>query len=69
MIMLKSILNVQGAQGLSKNEQKEINGGMIVQQLGCGTPESSCPPGYCCGRGSSSRYVCVVPERFGINCL
>ncbi len=25
--MLKSILNLEGAQGLSKNEQKKINGG------------------------------------------
>ena len=28
--MLKSILNLKGTQGLSKNEQKEITGGNLI---------------------------------------
>jgi hypothetical protein len=32
-IMLKNILNLDGAQQLSKNEQKEINGGLRVPKL------------------------------------
>jgi len=28
--MLKSILKLEGVQGLSKNEQKEINGGITI---------------------------------------
>lgn len=28
--MLKSILNLEGAQGLTKNEQKSINGGFFA---------------------------------------
>ena len=31
-IMKKSILNLRGAQELSKNEQKSINGGICVSQ-------------------------------------
>ena len=38
--MLKSILNLEGAQGLTKNEQKGINGG--ISPTYCLT---SCPPG------------------------
>jgi len=34
--MLKNILNLEGAQQLSKNEQKEINGGKPAP-IGCGT--------------------------------
>lgn len=30
--MLKSILNLEGAQGLSKNEQKFVHGGMLAAQ-------------------------------------
>lgn len=43
--MLKNILNLEGAQQLSKNEQKEINGGIPV---GCrlvittGVPRNVC---------------------------
>lgn len=68
--MLKSILNLKGVQGLSKNEQKEINGGIkviVVQscETTCarqphpaqGTPcgPSHCP-GECDGRGNALRY-------------
>ncbi len=41
--MLKSILNLEGAQGLSKNEQKEVNGGMSPIQS-CGNSKF-CPDG------------------------
>lgn len=54
--MLKNILNLDGAQQLSKNEQKEINGGVpegcAYQTWGLGGPatiplcQSSNPEGY-----------------------
>lgn len=34
--MLKNILNIQGAQELSNNEQKSINGGVIYPTDFCG---------------------------------
>lgn len=37
--MLKNILNLDGAQSLNKNEQKEINGGMLI-----GVGGGICPP-------------------------
>lgn len=36
--MLKNILNLDGAQKLTKNEQKNISGGMVA-------PDSACPSG------------------------
>jgi len=69
--MLKSILNLEGVQGLSKNDQKEINGGMLIIsktpscEVTCarlphppqGTPcgPSHCP-GVCDGHGNANRY-------------
>ena len=41
--MKKSILNLAGAQELSKNEKKSVLGG----KQSCVT-NSNCPPGYCC---------------------
>ena len=41
--MLKNILNVDGAEQLSANAQKAINGGLRA----CGVNDS-CPSGYCC---------------------
>lgn len=48
-IMLKNILKLNGAQQLSKNEQKEVNGGITVacaqaQANGCTPPIA---PGVC----------------------
>jgi hypothetical protein len=34
-IMLKNILNLNGAQQLSKNEQKVVNGGLPAYRLCC----------------------------------
>lgn len=43
--MLKNILKLDGAQKLSKNEQKSINGGFI----GCfNNSPNICPIGQCC---------------------
>lgn len=42
--MLKNILNLEGAQQLSKNEQKSINGGLI----NCAHDHNICPTGQCC---------------------
>lgn len=42
--MKKTILNLQGAQELSKNEQKAVNGG----RKGCNI-HSDCGPNMCCG--------------------
>lgn len=33
--MLKNILNLEGAQQLSKNEQSSINGGKLACRTGC----------------------------------
>jgi len=41
--MLKNILNLDGAQALSKNEQKTIKGG-----LACGVDNNYCPAGTKC---------------------
>jgi hypothetical protein len=43
--MLKNILKLEGAQQLTKNEQKSISGG-----LACRTDDGYCPgASYCCG--------------------
>jgi hypothetical protein len=39
--MLKNILKLEGAQKLTKNEQKNINGGWVPP------PGGSCPNGTC----------------------
>ncbi|MCD0474468.1 MULTISPECIES: hypothetical protein [unclassified Flavobacterium] len=39
--MLKSILKLKGAQELTKNEQKDINGGWVPE------PGKFCPSGTC----------------------
>lgn len=43
--MLKNILKLDGAQQLSKNEQKSINGGRAYCNNGAGI---YCPEGQCC---------------------
>ena len=52
--MLKNILKLDGAQQLSKNEQKEINGGAPVWCGYCQCPENV--KVFACGNGPS---VCV----------
>ena len=42
--MLKNILKLDGAQQLSKNEQKSIKGGLI----NCANNHDICPTGQCC---------------------
>ena len=46
--MKKSILNLRGAQELSKNEQKSVNGGRPACKEGL--PNQGCPPSQCCSR-------------------
>ena len=50
--MLKNILNLEGAQQLSKKDQKEINGGLKIYRGSCETPEGGgaivCPTGTSC---------------------
>ncbi|WP_298118888.1 hypothetical protein [Flavobacterium sp.] len=60
--MKKSILNLEGTQALSKNEQKSINGGgaSCVNFLG----EPKCPPGYCCKGRLATCYLLT-----SVNCL
>ncbi|MES2812952.1 MAG: hypothetical protein V4670_10825 [Bacteroidota bacterium] len=63
--MLKNILNLEGAQQLSNNEQKAINGG---KQFCEATTDYSCPPGYCCKaigsycvKNDGSQGLCSAP--------
>jgi len=67
--MLKNILNLEGAQKLSKNEQKSVSGGGAGGTIGCSGQtqcEVDCPEGGYCGPvwsnttgGSwSCEYVC-----------
>ncbi|WP_310555798.1 hypothetical protein [Flavobacterium sp.] len=49
--MLKNILKLNGAQQLSKNEQKSINGGLRA----CG-PGGTCGAGFCCSGSVCYRY-------------
>jgi hypothetical protein len=59
--MLKNILNLKGAQQLSNNEQKEINGGapgngvIICPQCADGTP-----PAYPTGTPSQCKWYCII---------
>jgi len=57
-IMLKNILNVDGAQQLSNNEQKEINGGLKIYRS-CEEPTAICPDGKeCVGFDSAGKIIC-----------
>ena len=53
--MLKSILKLEGVQGLTKNEQKEINGGFDL---------GNCPIGMVFCSDQFGNYVC----EFGTHC-
>ena len=46
--MLKNILNLDGAQQLSKNEQKEIIGGLKIYRSRCEIEGIVCPEGTYC---------------------
>ena len=74
-IMLKNILKLDGAQQLSKNEQKEINGGIGVTQANCVTnalnngcrlkPATGCiPVNFSTGEGElaacSGKVCCAI---------
>ena len=69
--MLKNILNLDGAQELSNNEQKAINGGIPVDcyyQNWSGTSLTNCKatrPGgynYSYSSGKCRAYFCTAPD-------
>ncbi len=57
LIMLKQILNLKGAQQLSKNEQQSINGGGYDCN---GAPGVHCTDGYCCGSCTGPMGTCLT---------
>jgi hypothetical protein len=64
--MLKNILKLDGAQQLSKKEQKEINGGKI----NCTSKSNNCPAGQCCKVGNycgpiGGPVLCYAPAPGG----
>jgi hypothetical protein len=61
--MLKNILNLEGAQKLSQNEQKAINGG-IGQNCKIFAPDIDDP--FYCGPGYT--FVSVMPTRGNYCC-
>ncbi|WP_025666850.1 hypothetical protein [Aquimarina megaterium] len=60
---MKNLLNLKGAQQLSKQEQKSVNGGVTKRPPFC--QNHLCPPDYCCG---SDPYFCVLSVNGGANC-
>ncbi|WP_445456748.1 hypothetical protein [Flavobacterium sp. HNIBRBA15423] len=64
--MKKSILNLQGAQELSKKEQKSVNGGrracnLNLPNAGCGSNEC-CSKGICYPYGTPGHLCTYYPE-------
>ena len=56
--MLKNILNLNGAQKLSKNEQKNISGGLRIYKS-CQDATAICPVGTeCVGFDTLGRIIC-----------
>jgi hypothetical protein len=49
--MLKNILKLEGAQKLTKNEQKSINGGAIIPVCPSGSSARLCP--------DTTEYICL----------
>ncbi|HLF50704.1 hypothetical protein [Flavobacterium sp.] len=58
--MLKNILNLEGAQKLTKNEQKSINGGLVVKVC-----ESQCLSNVECSGGAYCQITVCNGERVG----
>lgn len=56
LIMLKRILNLEGADALTRSEQKSINGGK--QYCDSTLP---CPVGYCCVGHVCNRCIVLEP--------
>ncbi len=52
IIMLKNILKLEGAQKLTKNEQKSINGGLTT------CLERGCAAGECCVSTGPQEGIC-----------
>jgi hypothetical protein len=63
--MIKNILNLEGAQQLSNNEQKVINGGrkacnFNLPNYGCGANE--CCSGNICWPYGTPGHLCIAPD-------
>jgi hypothetical protein len=58
--MLKNILKLEGAQKLSKNEQKSINGGYVAK-----TCESQCQSTSSCSSGALCQFTLCYGELMG----
>lgn len=57
--MKKSILNLEGAQELTRKEQKSVNGGRVLCFPDITHPEGyPCPPNQCCVQG---RCILSIP--------
>ena len=56
--MLKNILKLEGAQELTKNEQKSIKGG-----LACRTDDGWCPSGTICCYNDMYDGLCRKPSQ------
>jgi len=57
---MKNLLNVKGAQALTKNEQKTVNGGMLTvsTRTNCAVVCLTKPAGYVCESGHCIRTIC-----------
>jgi hypothetical protein len=60
--MLKNILKLEGAQELTKNEQKSINGGLNT------CFEGGCRPGECCVLTGPKEGICHSIAKYPTLC-
>lgn len=70
--MLKSILNLEGAQQLNKDEQKTINGGIGTIGIFCPSQdacEARCRPGDGGGAGNGQCAAVITNGRFCYVCI
>ncbi len=67
--MLKNILNLEGAQQLSKNEQQLVIGGEDHSIVSTKCHCTGAPPGngVCCGQTPTCRYT-MIPIGNGNHC-
>jgi len=67
--MLKNILNLKGAQQLSKKEQHSIHGGLASFACGCLTLSFGDPCHYVGPTGCNMRGDCAYNPFFELVCL
>ena len=61
---MKKLLNLKGAQQLSKTKQQAIGGGGLLPATACGC-DGPTPPGYCCCQTDNCRMEFIpipVPD-------